>query len=598
MITQSRGVFALLLGSVLVLTFTLMGGFDGSPARATHGGSSSDELTVVSHLDSFDNPIFNGLVSDVWAFGDYAYLGSFFEPICSLDLTGVRIVDISDPQNPSQVGFIKSPPATRANDVKVAHIETPRFNGEILVVTNEPCFQGFLPRLNSSGGNPRFVLPSQGGVAIYDVTNPLKPRTLKKNFLKFPVHNTFVYQQGDNAFMLVVDDVNALDVHIVDITKPQSPKEIALTGAPDWPAGIDNIGVGEVFLHDVWVQENDGQVVAYLSYWDAGLVLLDITDPSTPVFMGDSDYSDPDPLSGEPPEGNSHVAVPNADGSLVIMGDEDFAPIRVIPEITSGPFGGETFNASQGSNVPQVDESNPLVGPTRFVGLACGSAPSPVGAGEIAVIERGACAFTTKAQTVSAAGYVGGIVFNSETGDPPCEAVVSMLAVGDIPFLFVARSSGFKILGITGYDPGNCPGGPNPSLPAAGTAGEDVSITAQFDGWGYMRVLDVSDPGSITELGQFATENVLADPPPPGDHTMHNVIVDGDCAYISWYADGMRVVDFSTPSSPTEIAHFVDSGGSNFWGVFLHDHPDGNTYILGSDRDSGLWIFETPDGCP
>jgi len=402
------------------------------------------------------------------------------------------------------------------------------------------------------------------------------------------------------ADMLVVDDVNARDVHIVDITKPWSPREIAVTGAPDWPS-LETLASGASFVHDVWVQENGSQMTAYLSYWDSGLVLLDITDPANPTFMGDSQYIDPDPLSGKPPEGNSHVAVPNSNGSLVIMGDEDFAPLRVIPEITSGPFAGETFNASQGSNVPQVGESSPLVGPTRFVGLACGSAPSPAGAGEIAVIERGACTFTTKAQTVSDAGYVGGIVLNSETGNPPCEAVVSMLAVGDIPFLFVARSSGFKILGITGYDPGNCPGGPNPSLPAAGTASEDVSITAQFDGWGYMRVLDVSNPGSIVELGQFATENVLADPPPPGDHTMHNVIVDGTRAYISWYADGMRVVDFSGCSAgsgqnsctPTEIAHFVDGGGSNFWGVFLHE-IDSTQYILGSDRDSGLWIFETP----
>ena len=590
------------LGLLLVLSFLpilVLMASGRNDAAATHGGSPSPELTVVSHLDTFDNPIFDGLVSDVWAHGNYAYLASFYEPVCSLDLTGVRIVDISDPKNPSQVGFIKSPPNTRANDVKVEHIETPRFSGEILVVTNEPCFNGFIPKLNSRGGNPFFVLPSQGGVAIYDVTNPLKPRTLKKNFLKFPVHNTFIYQQGDNAYMLVVDDVNLLDVHIIDITKPWSPREIAVTGAPDWPS-LETLPQGASFVHDVWVQENDSQMTAYLSYWDSGLVLLDITDPTNPIFLGDSVYLDPDPLSGKPPEGNSHVAVPNADGDLVIMGDEDFAPFRVIPEITSGPFDGETFNASQGSNVPQVDESNPLIGPTRFVGLACGSAPSPGGAGEIAVIERGACAFTTKAQTVSAAGYVGGIVFNSETGNPPCEAVVSMLAVGDIPFLFVARSSGFKILGITGYDPGNCPGGPNPSLPAADTAGEDVSITAQFDGWGYMRVLDVSDPASIVELGQFATENVLADPPPPGDHTMHNVIVDGTRAYISWYADGMRVVDFTDPAAPCEVAHFVDPiDGSNFWGVFLHDHPNGNTYILGSDRDSGLWIFEVPtNGCP
>jgi len=104
----------------------------------------------------------------------------------------------------------------------------------------------------------------------------------------------------------------------------------------------------------------------------------------------------------------------------------------------------------------------------------------------------------------------------------------------------------------------------------------------------------VTDPSDIVEVDQFATEGVFANPPMPGDRTMHNVVVDdGTRAYISWYAEGMRVVDFSGDSL-TEVAHFVDTEGSNFWGVYLHDHPDGNTYVLGSDRSTGLWIFETP----
>ncbi len=108
-----------------------------------------------------------------------------------------------------------------------------------------------------------------------------------------------------------------------------------------------------------------------------------------------------------------------------------------------------------------------------------------------------------------------------------------------------------------------------------------------------MRLLDVTSPGSIVELDQFATEGVFENPPIPGDRTMHNIVVDdGTTAYISWYAEGMRVVDFSGDTL-TETAHYVDPG-SNFWGVYLYEHSDGETYILGSDRATGLWIFETP----
>ena len=116
-----------------------------------------------------------------------------------------------------------------------------------------------------------------------------------------------------------------------------------------------------------------------------------------------------------------------------------------------------------------------------------------------------------------------------------------------------------------------------------------------FDGYGYLRLLDVSDPSNIVEVDQFATEGVFRNPPLPGDRTMHNVVVDdGTRAYISWYVEGMRVVDFAGDSL-TEIAHWADPDDvANFWGVYLHEHPNGNTYILGSDRNSGLYIFANP----
>ena len=46
----------------------------------------------------------------------------------------------------------------------------------------------------------------------------------------------------------------------------------------------------------------------------------------------------------------------------------------------------------------------------------------------IAVVERGGCFFQDKINNVTAAGYDAIIIFNSETGDPPCEALLEMLA--------------------------------------------------------------------------------------------------------------------------------------------------------------------------
>ncbi len=123
---------------------------------------------------------------------------------------------------------------------------------------------------------------------------------------------------------------------------------------------------------------------------------------------------------------------------------------------------------------------------------------------------------------------------------------------------------------------------------SAGTA-DVITIPGFFVGFSTGEIMKAAPGGTLD------VEGVLANPPRPGDRTMHNVVVDGaTTAYISWYAEGIRVVDFAGDTL-TEAAHFVDTvDGSNFWGVYLYDHSNGNTYILGSDRNTGLWIFETP----
>jgi hypothetical protein len=534
-------------------------------AFAGHGGSNSKELDVVGHLSASNMGLFFGEnVTDVWAFGNYAYLGTFDDIACTLDTTGTHIVDISNPASPAKVGFIRDQPGTRTNDVKVAHLETPHFSGEILVATNEPCdLDPFIPRLNASGGKS---IPGQGGIAIWDVTDPLNPGVLRQNFLTNGIHNTYIWQDGENAYLIAVDDVEVQDVIIVDITRPQAPQVLTITGQEDWPDLNDNIGFGEVFLHDVWVQDN----IAYLSYWDAGLVLLDVNDPANPVFLGDSDYLDPDPLSGKPPEGNSHVAVPNADGSRVLMGDEDFA----AGFLTKFDFDGNSFlPAGVALFAPFVDGS--FSGPVHWTGgegCTTGEFDRAANPGEVALIQRGSCFFSTKAANAQALGYAGFVVANN-AGDGLLNMSAGTPDVITIPGYFVGQSTGETMKSVEG------------GL---------LEVDGVFDGYGYLRLLDVSDPTNIVELDQFATEGVLVNPPLPGDRTMHNVVVDnGTTAYISWYAEGMRVFTFKNDRL-REIAHFVDPAGSNFWGVYLHDHPDGNTYILGSDRGSGLWIFDTP----
>jgi len=289
-----------------------------------------------------------GFNTDVWAQGNFAYVGTWgaFTPeglFCPND--GTKVVDISNPADPVQVNTLPAPSGTQTNDIKVANVNTAFFHGDLLVVSNEDC-----------------QTPGARGFELWDVTNPAGAVFLARfgpvvafdtpEFfdIGFGVHNTFIFEQGDRAYVAaVVDFGEALqllfdlpiigDLRIVDVTDPRHPVQVG-----DWGI-VKNLGLNPFegqgedfafkFLHDVWVEKN----IAYLSYWDAGLILVDVSDPSDPQFMSQTPY---------PPseEGNTHVAVPAQGGNLVVTGDEDFTP---------GPWGFmRVFDALDATHLAQV----------------------------------------------------------------------------------------------------------------------------------------------------------------------------------------------------------------------------------------------------
>lgn len=545
----------------------------------------------------------DGRYTDVWSDGrGYAYVGTFGEPSC--DRAGVYISDIRDPANPTTISSIKSPPNTRVNDVKTIEVA----GKTVLIHTLEPC--GALVPSGTKG---------QGGISLFDVTNPKKPKALKQNFLDFGVHNTFPWTDTNTGrtYLIGVNDDELEDVFFVDITKPQSPKLLAEVGLPDWPGAQDeqSDGMGSFaasFNHDVWVADvGGGSYEAAVSYWDAGFVRLDVNDPSNPTFIKDSTYPDPDPLTGfSPPEGNGHAAVYDAvDATSIFAGDEDFSPFRTTFSITEGPNAGE-YPAAEGAftePIADLDDQN-MNGSTTYVGLACGgTVPDAEEDGdpltdEIAVIQRGTCTFQLKAETVEAAGYDGFIVFNdADRGDD----LVTMAGDGiDIPGIFVGHSTGLAI-----FDADDV------SELSIGDKGASTSATVVFDGWGYFHLLDRT---SLAETGYYAPGQVNDEDYATGfgDLTMHNVEGDhtvADRAFISWYSLGMRVIETDTGNSVrppgddwdaatpgvndyygenvTEVGRWIAPEGSNFWGVHVTE-IDGKQYVLGSDRNTGLWVFE------
>lgn len=107
---------------------------------------------------------------------------------------------------------------------------------------------------------------------------------------------------------------------------------------------------------------------------------------------------------------------------------------------------------------------------------------------------------------------------------------------------------------------------------------------------GYdMKVLEVSDLCSPEIEGQFNAEV------PSPTSIVHNQVVACNYLYTSYYYDGLRVYDLSTPSDPALVLFYdtyPDAEGRQYrgaWGVYPF-LPSGN--ILLSDMQYGLFVFE------
>lgn len=117
--------------------------------------------------------------------------------------------------------------------------------------------------------------------------------------------------------------------------------------------------------------------------------------------------------------------------------------------------------------------------------------------------------------------------------------------------------------------------------------GRRVAVHGDEDFGAHVRMVDLD---GLEEIGAYETRPSVS---------VHNILADGETAYVTYYQDGLRVLDLSDPTQPTAVAHYQtwpgpESGyGQSFYegaiGVDL-DTQKGLIYL--ADTHRGLLILQ------
>jgi hypothetical protein len=316
----------------------------GQPGPAPASSQRPTKIKVLGH----DDPGGGAPAGDVVAHKGFAYLGSWGVPseageFCRAQ--GVRVYDVSNPRRLRRVATFAdgaSNPQLAGSwteKVIVRSVRTSSFRGDLAAVSFQACRLG--------GFN---------GTGLYDVSNPRRPvqLALRESGIE-GVHELWLEARGRNAYVYeaaIFHEVVAAEqgqdpatvnpeFRIVDVSDPANPVQIG-----DWSAWrdlgvspLDGIGTFPVnFVHSVVVFDE----IAYVSYWDFGTVMLDVSDPANPVFLGRTEF-------GPGVEGNAHSAWIAKRGRILIQTDEDFDPTP-NPDVETGWGYGHIFDISDKAN--------------------------------------------------------------------------------------------------------------------------------------------------------------------------------------------------------------------------------------------------------
>lgn len=243
----------------------------------------------------------------------FAYVGHLFSG-------GVSVIDLRDPRAPRPVAFLPAPPNTWC-----LHLQTR--DDLLLVIHNKDMFaQADLadPQAYYKGAVSQHAGGERtwsAGMAVYDIARPEAPRQI--GFL--PVEGTGLhriwYVGGRWAYAsALLDGFSDYILVTIDMADPSRPElagrfwlpgmNLAAGEVPDWPLPQGRFGLHHPIVHDG---------LAYCSWRDACLAVVDVADPRAPRLVSRRVWS-------PPYGGGTHNALPLPERGLLVVVDETVLP--------------------------------------------------------------------------------------------------------------------------------------------------------------------------------------------------------------------------------------------------------------------------------